>query len=212
MAKKTNMLADADKKGPGCGQIDSLSLVRAVTARPAGDRPHTMSAKLPAMVSDRFACAAIPLFPALIAQARRFHGRPSGAGGFARRWSDVFRPARSGKGGGWLRVSTRKRLAAVTNVRVGRLPKRWRASRGELVTGTCRETGAGTRMVAETAVNSSIQFAGMETARATVRPATIRVPIANCRARLHRLANAAPMCWAESASCAKRLAANWLAR
>jgi len=78
----------------------------------------------------------------LIANRDEFHGRPSATAGFHADAPEVYGGRDLEKGGGWLEVSTRKRLAAVTNVRVGRTPEAAARSRGELVHRCVRETGA----------------------------------------------------------------------
>jgi uncharacterized protein with NRDE domain len=79
---------------------------------------------------------------ALIANRDEFHGRPSAPAGFHADAPDVYGGRDLEKGGGWLQVSTHGRLAAVTNVRVGRTPEAASRSRGELVHRCVRETGA----------------------------------------------------------------------
>lgn len=69
---------------------------------------------------------------ALIANRDEFHGRAAAAAGFDPEAVDVYGGRDLLAGGGWLLVSTRGRLAAVTNVRVPALPPAPR-SRGLLV-------------------------------------------------------------------------------
>lgn len=83
-----------------------------------------------------------PRYPlVLIANRDEFHGRPSAPAGFHADSPDVYGGRDLEKGGGWLQVSTRRRLAAVTNVRVGRAPEPAMRSRGELVHRCVRDTG-----------------------------------------------------------------------
>ena len=79
---------------------------------------------------------------ALIANRDEMHARPSAPAGFHADAPDVYGGRDLEKGGGWLQVSTRRRLAAVTNVRAGRSPETAPRSRGELVQRLVRETGA----------------------------------------------------------------------
>lgn len=78
---------------------------------------------------------------ALIANRDELHARPSAAAAFLTDAPDVYGGRDLDKGGGWLQVSTRRRLAAVTNVRAGRSPEAAPRSRGELVHRLVRETG-----------------------------------------------------------------------
>src|SRR3546814_7923905 len=62
-----------------------------------------------------------PRFPlALIANCDAAHARPTAAAGFDPGAPDVYGGRDLVQGGSWLQVSTRGRLAAVTNVRAGR--------------------------------------------------------------------------------------------
>lgn len=70
---------------------------------------------------------------ALIANRDEFHGRPTAAADFDPEFADVYGGRDLREGGSWLLASTRGRLAAVTNVRVGRDPEAMPRSRGELV-------------------------------------------------------------------------------
>ena len=78
---------------------------------------------------------------ALIANRDEFHGRPSAPAGFHADAPEVYGGRDLEKGGGWLEVSSRRRLAAVTNVRDGRVPETAARSRGELVHRCVREPG-----------------------------------------------------------------------
>lgn len=85
-----------------------------------------------------------PRYPlVLIANRDELHARPTAAAGQAADAPDVYGGRDLLKGGGWLELSTRRRLAAVTNVRVGRAPESSSLSRGALVhDGVRGESGA----------------------------------------------------------------------
>lgn len=85
-----------------------------------------------------------PRFPlALIANRDEFHGRPTAPAGFDPDAPDVYGGRDLQAGGSWLMVSTRGRLAAVTNVRVGLRAAAAPLSRGALVRAFVRgKTGA----------------------------------------------------------------------
>ena len=75
-----------------------------------------------------------PRYPlALIANRDEFHARPTAPAGPDPQRPDVYGGRDLEAGGGWLQVSARGRLAAVTNVRVGRDPPPRPRSRGALV-------------------------------------------------------------------------------
>lgn len=81
-----------------------------------------------------FALQAHPRWPlALIANRDEFHGRPSAPAGFLTDAPEVFGGIDRQAGGSWLLASTRRRLAAITNVRAGLNPEVAPRSRGELV-------------------------------------------------------------------------------
>jgi len=80
---------------------------------------------------------------ALIANRDEFHARPAAPAGFDPEAPAVYGGRDLQAGGSWLQVSTRRRLAAVTNVRVGRNPEAAPRSRGALVRDFVRgESGA----------------------------------------------------------------------
>lgn len=80
---------------------------------------------------------------ALIANRDELHARPSAAADIDPDAPDVYGGRDLLQGGGWLQVSTRGRLAAVTNVRAGLSPEAWPRSRGTLVRDFVRgNTGA----------------------------------------------------------------------
>lgn len=70
---------------------------------------------------------------ALIANRDEFHARPSAGAGFDPEAAAVYGGRDLVQGGGWLQVSTRGRLATVTNVRSGPKPVEAPRSRGWLV-------------------------------------------------------------------------------
>lgn len=70
---------------------------------------------------------------ALIANRDEFHARPAAAADRDPVQADVYGGRDLAQGGSWLLVSTRGRLAAVTNVRVGLVGEAARRSRGALV-------------------------------------------------------------------------------
>ena len=81
-----------------------------------------------------FAWHAHPCWPlVLIANRDEFHARPTAAADFLADAPDVFGGIDLRAGGSWLLVSKRRRLAAITNVRVGLSPEAAPRSRGELV-------------------------------------------------------------------------------
>jgi uncharacterized protein with NRDE domain len=81
-----------------------------------------------------FAWHAHPRWPlVMIANRDEFHARPTAAADFLADAPDVFGGIDLRAGGSWLLVSKRRRLAAITNVRVGLSPETAPRSRGELV-------------------------------------------------------------------------------
>jgi uncharacterized protein with NRDE domain len=81
---------------------------------------------------------------ALIANRDEFHARPAAAAGYDPEATDVYGGRDLVQGGSWLQVSTRGRLAAVTNVRVGPAPRPAPRSRGWLVRDFVRGNGSAT--------------------------------------------------------------------
>ena len=69
----------------------------------------------------------------LIANRDEFHARPSAAADFDPEAAGIYGGRDLTAGGGWLQVSARGRLAAVTNVRTGPAPAKKPHSRGWLV-------------------------------------------------------------------------------
>jgi uncharacterized protein with NRDE domain len=81
-----------------------------------------------------FAWQRHPRYPlALIANRDELHARPAAAAGYDPEAAGVYGGRDLVAGGGWLQVSTRGRLAAVTNVRAGLKPAKKPRSRGWLV-------------------------------------------------------------------------------
>jgi len=81
-----------------------------------------------------FAWLAHPRWPlVMIANRDEFHARPTAPAGFLTDAPDVCGGIDLRAGGSWLLVSKKRRLAAVTNVRVGLSPEVALRSRGELV-------------------------------------------------------------------------------
>jgi uncharacterized protein with NRDE domain len=77
-----------------------------------------------------------PRYPlALIANRDEFHARPSAPAAIDPEYPDAYGGRDLVQGGSWLMVSSRGRLAAVTNVRVGLAPEAAPRSRGALVRG-----------------------------------------------------------------------------
>jgi uncharacterized protein with NRDE domain len=77
----------------------------------------------------------------LIANRDEFHARPAAAADFDPEYSVVYGGRDLVQGAGWLQVSTRRRLAAVTNVRAGLKPPEKPRSRGWLVRDFVRGDG-----------------------------------------------------------------------
>lgn len=81
-----------------------------------------------------FAWSAHPRWPlVLMANRDEFHERPAAPAAFLADVPDVFGGIDLRAGGSWLLASRRRRLAAITNVRVGLNPETAPRSRGELV-------------------------------------------------------------------------------
>jgi uncharacterized protein with NRDE domain len=89
-----------------------------------------------------FAWRAHQRYPlALIANRDEFHLRPSSAAGFDPEAAAIYGGLDLVRGGSWLQVSTRGRLATVTNVRAGPNPAEAPRSRGWLVRDFVRGDG-----------------------------------------------------------------------
>lgn len=90
-----------------------------------------------------FAWKIHPRYPlALIANRDELHARPSAPAGFDPDAPHVYGGRDLVAGGGWLQASTRRRLAAVTNVRTGLAPSSAPRSRGALVRDFVRANGS----------------------------------------------------------------------
>ena len=85
---------------------------------------------------------------ALIANRDEFHLRPSAAAGFDPDAAAVYGGRDLVRGGSWLQVSTRGRLATVTNVRAGTKPEEAPRSRGWLVRDFVRGDGGAVEFAA----------------------------------------------------------------
>jgi len=77
----------------------------------------------------------------LIANRDEYHARPAAAADFDPGAAGIYGGRDLVEGGGWLQVSTRGRLAAVTNVRTGLKPAKKPRSRGWLVRDFVRDDG-----------------------------------------------------------------------
>jgi uncharacterized protein with NRDE domain len=84
----------------------------------------------------------------LIANRDEFHLRPAAAAGFDPEAMGVYGGRDLVEGGSWLQASTRRRLAAVTNVRTGLTPQKKPRSRGWLVRDFVRGIGGATEFAA----------------------------------------------------------------
>lgn len=88
-----------------------------------------------------FAWQSHPRWPlVLIGNRDEFHGRAATAAEFQPDAPQVYGGRDLEKQGGWLQLSTQRRLAAVTNVRAGPAPDVAPHSRGQLVAGFTRDT------------------------------------------------------------------------
>ncbi len=84
----------------------------------------------------------------LIANRDEFHVRPAAAADFDPEAADIYGGRDLARSGGWLQVSTRERLAAVTNVRAGVNPDEKPRSRGCLVRDFVRGDGGAVEFAA----------------------------------------------------------------
>ncbi|HEU4693120.1 MAG TPA: NRDE family protein, partial [Vicinamibacterales bacterium] len=131
----------------------------------------------------------------LIANRDEFHARPAAAAQFDPEAADVYGGRDLTQGGSWLQVSTRRRLALVTNVRTGPRPDKKPRSRGWLVRDFVRGTGSAVEFAEATGQYGSehgyfnlLLWDGAELAFASnhSRPHTLRVS-----AGLHAMSNGA---------------------
>ena len=88
---------------------------------------------------------------AVIANRDELHARPTAAAGPDPAQPDVYGGRDLEAGGSWLQVSTRGRMSAVTNVRVGRNPEAAPRSRGALVRDFTRGDESAAAFVAQLA-------------------------------------------------------------
>jgi uncharacterized protein with NRDE domain len=96
-----------------------------------------------------FASQSHPRYPlVLIANRDEFHARPAAAADFDPEAAGIYGGRDLVEGGGWLQVSTRGRLAAVTNVRSGLKPAKKPRSRGWLVRDFARGDGRASEFAA----------------------------------------------------------------
>jgi len=86
----------------------------------------------------------------LIANRDEFHARPAAAADFDPASPGIYGGRDLVEGGGWLQVSNRRRLAAVTNVRTGPKPAKKPRSRGWLVRDFVRGDGGALEYAAAT--------------------------------------------------------------
>lgn len=157
-----------------------------------------------------------PRYPlVLIANRDEFHARPSAAADFDPEAADVYGGRDLVEGGSWLQVSTRGRLATVTNVRTGPKPPKKPRSRGWLVRDFVRgEAGAlGYAIATERAADqygafNLLLWDGDSLAFATNHPHPDRRPVAP---GLHAVSNGAfDAPWPKSGHALRALEA-WLA-
>src|SRR5688572_32869733 len=84
----------------------------------------------------------------VIANRDEFHSRPAAAADFDPEAAEIYGGRDLVQGGGWLQVSTRERLAAVTNVRAGLDPQAKSQPRGWLARAFVRDDGEATGVAA----------------------------------------------------------------
>jgi len=150
----------------------------------------------------------------LIANRDELHARPAAPAGFDPEAPTVYGGRDLQAGGSWLQVSTRSRLAAVTNVRVGRNPEVAPRSRGALVRDFVRgEAGADefvTRLApiaAEHGRYNLLNWDGMALMFATNHPQAESHPVAP---GIHAMSNGAfDAAWPKSGH-ATRALRTWL--
>lgn len=156
-----------------------------------------------------------PRWPlALIANRDEAHARPAAAAGFDPDAADVYGGRDLVAGGGWLQVSTRGRLAAVTNVRRGPTADAAPRSRGWLVRDFVRgAAGAGGYVEALAAqardygAFNLLVWDGTDLAFASNVPEAVAMPVAP---GLHAMSNGAfDAAWPKSAHAARALR-SWL--
>lgn len=152
---------------------------------------------------------------ALIANRDEFHARPSAPAGFDPDAGDVYGGRDLVQGGSWLQVSTRGRLAAVTNVRAGRAVEDAPRSRGWLVRDFVRGEAPADAAAAvpqplarEYGRYNLLLWDGDALAFASNHPQPMHAPVAP---GLHAMSNGAfDALWPKSGHATRALAA-WLA-
>lgn len=152
---------------------------------------------------------------ALIANRDEFHGRPSAPAGFDPEADGVYGGRDLVQGGSWLQVSTRGRLAAVTNVRAGTAAETAPRSRGwlvrDFVRGDARAEDAATALqpsAREYGRYNLLLWDGDALVFASNHPQPVQAPV---EPGLHAMSNGvfdAP--WPKSAHATRALTA-WLA-
>lgn len=156
-----------------------------------------------------------PRYPvALIANRDEYHERPAAPAGPDPEQLDVYGGRDLQAGGGWLQVSTRGRLAAVTNVRTGANPEARGRSRGWLVRDFVRGDASGVAFAAGLAPIAAehgrynlLAWDGRSLVFATNHPRAASQPV--CPG-LHAMSNGAfDAQWPKSGHATRALAA-WL--
>ena len=151
---------------------------------------------------------------ALIANRDEFHARPAAAAAPDPRHPDVYGGRDLQQGGSWLLVSTRGRLAAVTNVRVGAHAEAAPCSRGALVRAFAQADATAAAFVAGLADTAAehgrynlLAWDGADLAFATNHPAHAAQAVAP---GVHAMSNGAfDAPWPKSGH-ATRALAGWL--
>lgn len=151
---------------------------------------------------------------ALIANRDEFHGRPAAPAGFDPEFPEVYGGRDLQAGGSWLLASTRGRLAAVTNVRVGRNPEAAPRSRGALVRAFASGTDSAVDFASTLAPTAAeygrfnlLLWDGDTLEFASNHPSFVRLPVSP---GLHAMSNGAfDAPWPKSGHATRALAA-WL--
>ena len=151
---------------------------------------------------------------ALIANRDEFHARPAAPASFDPEFTDVYGGRDLQAGGSWLLASTRGRLAAVTNVRVGRNPEAAPRSRGALVRAFAADTASAADFASTLAPTAAeygrfnlLLWDGEVLEFASNHPSFVRLPVTP---GLHAMSNGAfDARWPKSGHATRALAA-WL--
>lgn len=151
---------------------------------------------------------------AVIANRDEFHARPATPAEFDPDFPDVYGGRDLQAGGSWLLASTRGRLAAVTNVRVGREPGVAPRSRGALVRSFTAGTASATDFASTLAPTAAeygrfnlLLWDGDTLEFASNHPSFVRLPVTP---GLHAMSNGAfDAPWPKSGHATRALAA-WL--